>query len=77
METVLPAKSKSIYYLSFYVVVVQLPSRVQRFVTPCTTACQASLSLTISQSLCKFMSIESVMPFNHLILCFPILLLLL
>ena len=40
-----------------------------------TAACQASLSLTISQSLPKFMSIESVMPFNHLILYHPLFLL--
>ena len=43
--------------------------------TPWTAAHQASLSLTISQSLPKFMSIESVMPSNHLILCCPLLLL--
>ena len=47
------------------VVVVQLVSHVQLFVTPWTAACQASLSFTISQSLLKFMSIESVMPSNH------------
>ena len=45
------------------------------FVTPWTAACQASLSITNSQSLLKLMSIESVMPFNHLILCCPLLLL--
>jgi len=44
-------------------------------VTPWTAACQASLSFTISQSLLKLMSIELVMPSNHLILCFPLLLL--
>ena len=44
-------------------------------VTPRTAACQASLSLVISWSLTKFMSIESVMPSNHLILCHPLLLL--
>ena len=45
------------------------------FVTPWTAACQASLSITNSQSLLKFMSIESVMPSNHhLILCHPLLL---
>ena len=43
--------------------------------TPCTAACQASLSLTISQSLPKFVSIESVIPSNHLILHHPLLLL--
>ena len=45
------------------------------FATPWTAACQASLSLTISHSLLKFMSIASVMPSNHLILCHPLLLL--
>ena len=44
-------------------------------VTLQTAACQASLSFTISQSLLKFMSIESVMPSNHLVLCHPLLLL--
>ena len=43
--------------------------------TPWTAAHQASLSFTISRSLLKFMSIESVMPSNHLILCHPLLLL--
>ena len=43
--------------------------------TPGTAACQASLSITNSQSLLKLMSIESVMPSNHLILCCPLLLL--
>ena len=42
---------------------------------PRTAARQASLSFTVSQSLSKFMSIESVIPFNHLILCHPLLLL--
>ena len=54
--------------------VVQLLSRVQRFVTPWTAACQASLSFTICWSLLKLMSIESVMPINHIILCHPLLL---
>ena len=54
---------------------VQLLSCVQLFVTPWTAAHQASLSITNSQSLLKFMSIESVMPSNHLILCRPLLLL--
>ena len=44
-------------------------------VTPSTAACQASRSITSSQSLPKLMSIEPVMPFNHLILCHPLLLL--
>ena len=56
-------------------VVVQWLSCVWLFVTPWTAVCQASLSFTISQSLLKFMSIESVMPSNHLILCHPLLLL--
>ena len=54
---------------------VQLLSRVRLFVTPCTTACQASLSITNSLSPPKPMSIESVMPSSHLILCCPLLLL--
>ena len=54
---------------------VQLLSCVQLFVTPWTAACQASLSITNSQSLLKFMSFESVMQSNHLILCRPLLLL--
>ena len=54
---------------------VQSRSRVWLFATPWTTACQASLSITNSQSPPKPMSIESVMPSNHLILCRPLLLL--
>ena len=54
---------------------VQLLSLVQLFGTPWTAARQASLSTTNSQSLTKLMSIESVMPSNHLILCRPLLLL--
>ena len=53
---------------------VQSLSPVQLFVTPWTAAHQASLSITNSQSLFKLMSIESVMPSNHLILCCPLLL---
>ena len=56
-------------------VVVQFPSHVQLFATPWTSACQGSLSLTISWSVPKFMSIESVVPSNHLILCHRLLLL--
>ena len=55
---------------------LQLLSYVWLFVTPWTAACQAFLSFTISWSLLKLMSIESVMPSNHLILCCPLLLLL-
>ena len=45
------------------------------FCDPMKTVCQSSVSFTISQSFPKFLSIESVMPSNHLILCFPLLLL--
>ena len=54
---------------------VQSLSRVRLFVVLWTAACQASLSITNSWSLLKLMSIESVMPSNHLILCHPLLLL--
>ena len=54
---------------------VQSLSRVQLFVTPWIAARQDSLSITNSQSLLKFMPIESVMPSSHLILCRPLLLL--
>ena len=50
-------------------------SHVQLFATPWITACQASLSITISWSSLKLMSIELVMPSSHLILCHPLLLL--
>ena len=53
---------------------VQSLSRAQLFVTPWTTACQASLSITNLQNLLKLMSIKSVIPSNHLILCHPLLL---
>jgi len=58
----------------YTVLLIQLLSHVQFFVTPWTVACQISLSFTNSWSLLKLMSIESVMPSNHLILCGPILL---
>ena len=54
---------------------VQSLSRVRLFVTPWTAACQASLSITNSWGLLRIMSIASVMPSNHLILCHPLLLL--
>ena len=54
---------------------VQLLSHLQLFVTPITAACQASLSINNSRSLLKLMSIKSVMPSSHLILCCPLLLL--
>ena len=53
---------------------IQSLSRVQLFVTPWSTACQASLSFTNSRSLCKLMSIEWMIASNHLILCHPLLL---
>ena len=53
---------------------VQSLSRVQLFATPWTAARQAFLSINNSRSLPKLMSVESVMPFNHLILCHPLLL---
>ena len=62
-------------FLIFSFSSVQLLSHVQLFVTPWTEACQDSLSITNSQSLLKLMSIESVIPSNHLILCHPPLLL--
>ena len=60
---------------SIVVTVVQSLSHVQLFVTPRTAAWQASLSFTSFQSLLKLMCIESVMLFNNLILCCPLLLL--
>ena len=59
--------------LSHTYVAVQPLSCVRLFATPWTAARQASLSFTASQSLLKFMSIESVMPSNQLILCHPLL----
>ena len=58
-----------------FLAVVQSLSHVCLFATSWTTACQAPLSSTISQSLLKFMSIKLVMLSNHLILCHPLLLL--
>ena len=57
------------------VVVVQSLNHVRLFAAPWTIACQALLFFTISQSLFKLMSVESVMPSNHLILCCPLLIL--
>ena len=66
-------RSNNFFYVDMKpaVVVVQSLSRVQLFETPWTAAQQALPFSTISQSLLKFMSIESVMPSNHLILCRP------
>ena len=58
-----------------FAVVIHLFSHVQLFVTPWTAAQQASMSFSISQSLLKLMSTESMMPSNHSILCCPLLLL--
>ena len=58
-----------------FAVGVQSLSHVQLFTTPWITTCQASLSFTVSWNLLKFMSIESVILSNHLILCCPRLLL--
>ena len=60
---------------AFFSIVAQSPNHVRLFATPWTAARQASLSFTISQTLLKFMSVESVMPSHHLILCRPLLLL--
>ena len=64
-----PSPPQSVQFSS-----VQSLSLVRLFVTPWTAAHQTSLSITSSQSLLKLMSIESVMPSNHLILCRPLLL---
>ena len=82
-------KWKEIYTESVYVCIeyiqilgyiqvssVQSFSHVWLFATPWTEACQASLSITNSRILLKLMPIKSVMPSNHLILCYPLLLLL-
>ena len=65
----------SIIYISSQTSSVQSLSHIWLFVTPWTSACQASLSITISWSSLKLMSIESGMPSNHFILCCPLLLL--
>ena len=68
------ANSLPLHYLAWIQLSsVQSLSCVQLFATPWTAACQASLSITNSQSLLKFMFIESVMPSNHLLLCRPLL----
>ena len=66
-------KINSVYMIS-HLSSVQSFSSVRLFATPWTAARQASLSITISRSLLKLMSIESVMLSNHLILCRPLLL---
>ena len=69
----LPQKSQTLQTQKGILGLVQLLSCVPLFGTPWTAAHQASLSFTISWSLLKLMSIELVMPSNHLILCFPLL----
>ena len=69
------ATKEALGYDSGQVSSFQSLSHIQLFVTPWTAAHQASLSITNSRSLLKLMSIESVMPSNHLILCHPLLLL--
>ena len=69
------ASWQSMGFLLTLLVVVQSLSCVQLFVIPWTAACQASLSFTVSQHLLKLMSIESMMPPNHLVLCHSLLLL--
>ena len=71
MECSTPGSSVLCYLLSL----AQFLSHVQLFTTPWTATHQASLSITNSQSLLKLMSIALVMPFNHLLLCHPLLLL--
>ena len=70
-------ENKDVVYIcnEINAVAVQPLSRVQLFSTPSTAACQASLSFTISLSLLKLMSTESLKSSNHLILCHPLLLL--
>ena len=75
LKSCLRQSEKVDIYLWLVVVVVQSLSCVCLFATPRTAAHLASLSFTISRSLLKIMSIESVMPFNHLILCHSLLLL--
>ena len=71
------SRLRKLCLLQYFVVVVVVQSLhcIQLFATPWTIACQAPLSSSISWGLFKFMSIESIMPSNHLILWQPILLL--
>ena len=71
----LSVKACWLYLIHFSCIsLVQSLSRVRLFETPCITTHQASLSITNSRSSLKLMSIESVMPSSHLILCCPLLL---
>ena len=75
MEFSVSKLEKKIKVREVVIVVVQSFSHILLFEIPRIAACQASLSFTISGSLLKLMSIESVMPSNHLIICLPLLLL--
>ena len=72
--TMLSICKTQLLFSTDYLLSVQLLSHVQLFVTPWTAARQASLSITNCQNLLRLMSIESVIPSNHLILCCPLLL---
>ena len=74
-ESALCIRSPKYWSFSFSISSVQSLSHVGLFETPWTTACQASLSIINFWNLLKLISIESVMPSNHLILCCPLLLL--
>ena len=73
---VLPDSARSLSERQCYIFLVCCcsitKSCLDSLVTPCTAPCQTSLSFTISQSLLKLMSMESMMPSNHLILCHPL-----
>ena len=73
-STVLHPEKKNTMHLISGFSTVQLLSRIRLFATPWTAAWQTSLSITNFRSLPKLMSIESMMPSNHLILCHPLLL---
>jgi len=73
LENIIPSAQSSLHWQSASSSSVQLLSHVRLFVTPWTESCQVSLSITNSRRLLKLMSIESVMPSNHLILCHPLL----
>ena len=74
-DIALPTKVHAVKAMVSPISSVQSLNRVQLFVTTWTAARQASLSITYSQSLLKLMSLETVMPSHHLILCHPLLLL--
>ena len=74
-KTVMPHPGRASRHSSVQFSSVQSLSLFWQFATPWTAACQASLSITNSWSLFRLMSIESVIPSNHLILCCPLLLL--